>query len=56
MTQSENCADVLAAGNTQSDIYAISLLPSTASRIDVYCDMDTDGGGWLVILVIMNEI
>ncbi|KAK2192775.1 hypothetical protein NP493_23g05016 [Ridgeia piscesae] len=42
-----DCADVLAAGETESGIYTV-WLADTGRQVDIFCDMDTDGGGWLV--------
>nr|AHV85236.1 FREP2 [Penaeus japonicus] len=46
----KNCLEVQNLGNNISGIYNISpyeLCPE--HRVDVYCDMDTSGGGWTVI-------
>lgn len=43
-----DCIDVQDAGNTKSGVYTVTL-PGEA-QTQVYCDMDTDGGGWLVII------
>ncbi|KAI0210493.1 Ficolin-1-A [Lamellibrachia satsuma] len=42
-----DCADLLAEGHSASGVYDIRLTP-TNKTIKVYCDMRTDGGGWLV--------
>lgn len=41
-----DCVDVKDAGNTQSGVYKVT--PPGEAQIEVYCDMDTEGGGWLV--------
>ncbi|KAI0219180.1 Tenascin-R [Lamellibrachia satsuma] len=42
-----DCSDVLNNGHNTSGIYGIYLVKARKS-IKVYCDMETDGGGWLV--------
>ena len=43
-----NCLDVSLAGNNESGIYEITVL-GRDEKNKVYCDLETDGGGWLVI-------
>uniref|UniRef100_T1JAV8 Fibrinogen C-terminal domain-containing protein n=1 Tax=Strigamia maritima TaxID=126957 RepID=T1JAV8_STRMM len=43
----EDCADVYKSGQTTSGMYTI--YPRKSKEIRVYCDMDTEGGGWTVI-------
>ena len=42
-----SCLDYQKAGYTTSGQYMISI-PNTFELLNVYCDQDTDGGGWLV--------
>ncbi|XP_066559062.1 ficolin-2-like [Amia ocellicauda] len=42
----ENCKDLIDQGNTATKWYTVYM--QDGSSISVYCDMDTDGGGWLV--------
>ena len=42
-----NCKDVLDDGNTASGVYAIYLVKSK-KFLRVWCDQETQGGGWLV--------
>ncbi|CAH1224803.1 ANGPT2 [Branchiostoma lanceolatum] len=41
--EADCCADYYASGQTTSGVYTLS------SGVEVYCDMDTAGGGWTVI-------
>ncbi|CAL9687968.1 unnamed protein product [Knipowitschia caucasica] len=42
-----DCAAVFKSGNTQSGVYSLTFPDST--EVKVFCDMETDGGGWTVI-------
>ena len=42
-----SCLDYLNNGYTKSGVYMI-YIPNTTTELNVYCDQDTDGGGWLV--------
>ena len=43
-----SCLDVLNAGHTRSGVYTIRIPNTYPGIVDVYCDQETDGGGWLV--------
>ena len=43
----KDCYDLLQKGYTDSGVYAIYLVEER-KLVTVYCDMETDGGGWLV--------
>ncbi|XP_067398286.1 ficolin-1-like [Emydura macquarii macquarii] len=45
-TGAKNCKELLARGNVMSDWYTI--YPRDCNPMTVLCDMDTDGGGWIV--------
>ncbi|XP_007475322.2 ficolin-2 [Monodelphis domestica] len=45
-TGSRNCRELFSKGNTLSGWYTIFL--SNCKPLTVFCDMDTDGGGWIV--------
>ncbi|KAH6934233.1 hypothetical protein HPB50_021953 [Hyalomma asiaticum] len=44
-----HCADHLQVGQTTSGLYSIFIGKEDGTGKVVYCDMDTDGGGWTVI-------
>ncbi|NWR21458.1 TENR protein, partial [Emberiza fucata] len=44
----QDCAQHLMNGDTLSGIYTISINGDLSQRVPVYCDMTTDGGGWIV--------
>uniref|UniRef100_A0A8C8RHD2 Fibrinogen C-terminal domain-containing protein n=1 Tax=Pelusios castaneus TaxID=367368 RepID=A0A8C8RHD2_9SAUR len=45
--KTKNCKELLARGNIMSNWYTI--YPQGCKAMTVLCDMDTDGGGWIVI-------
>jgi len=46
----KNCKNLKDFGNTSSGIYNIS---AGCGNLAVYCDQETDGGGWLVSALIV---
>lgn len=46
-----DCIQILKNGNKKSGIYTVYINSNHSRPIEVYCDMDTDGGGWLVGII-----
>lgn len=50
----QNCAQHLLNGESVSGLYTIYLNRDPAQSLQVYCDMSTDGGGWIVSIHIVR--
>ena len=48
-----DCLDYRDSGETRSGVYRI-IPPDMHTGYDVYCDMKTDGGGWMVSFIFCN--
>lgn len=44
----KDCAQVLLNGETTSGLYTVYIGGEESQPIQVFCDMSTDGGGWMV--------
>ncbi|XP_053294955.1 tenascin-N isoform X1 [Pleuronectes platessa] len=44
-----DCIQIMKNGNKKSGIYNIFINNNRSKPIEVFCDMDTDGGGWLML-------
>ncbi|XP_072017821.1 uncharacterized protein [Amphiura filiformis] len=47
ITSAKDCQDLAARGHHESGAYTISP-PDGLGSMEVFCDMETDGGGWIV--------
>ncbi|XP_077510940.1 techylectin-5A-like [Amblyomma americanum] len=47
--QPRHCSDLLHGGQRESGVYTVFHKAAGTSGQRVYCDMDTDGGGWTVV-------
>uniref|UniRef100_G3PKN8 Tenascin N n=1 Tax=Gasterosteus aculeatus aculeatus TaxID=481459 RepID=G3PKN8_GASAC len=44
-----DCTQIMKNGNKKSGIYTVYINNDDSQPIEAYCDMETDGGGWLVL-------
>ena len=50
----KDCLDILKDGNTISGVYEV-YLDKAQKFVKIFCDLDTDNGGWLVRMCADNS-
>uniref|UniRef100_A0A3P8SGG9 Tenascin N n=1 Tax=Amphiprion percula TaxID=161767 RepID=A0A3P8SGG9_AMPPE len=51
-----DCVQIMKNGNKKSGVYTIYIANDRSKPAEVFCDMDTDGGGWLVRMIFKLKI
>lgn len=51
-----DCVQIMKNGNKRNGVYTVYINNDRSKPIEAYCDMDTDGGGWLVGIFDMISI
>lgn len=52
----QDCKGVLESGKNSSGLYVIDPCGGRQRLVTVYCDLDTDGGGWTVYYLYLHHL
>lgn len=52
----KDCSQAMLNGDTTSGLYTIYLNNNKTQALEVFCDMSSDGGGWIVSIMTYSRV